>query len=226
MGSTRFPGKSLAEIDGRPILWYLFRQLGFCRLLERRILATSDRPQDEPLAIYAASQGWDCFRGAEADVLLRYHDAAAAFGADGQTVIVRVTGDDIWPDPYLIDAALNLHASLGDLVDAVFTADDGHLPYGAYVETYRFSALRRAHLEAREPYDREHVSPYIKREVDRFPRAEIAISGELAAPPLSIDTPEDLRRNAALLARLAATTEPPYRIHHVVAAAAAEAGQA
>ena len=109
MGPTRFPGKSLAEIAGKPILWYLFRQLSFCRHEVTSILATTDQAEDDPLAAYGESQGWNIFRGSADDVLGRYHDAAVAYGAGPGTVIVRITGDDIFPDPHLIDAALDLH---------------------------------------------------------------------------------------------------------------------
>ena len=202
MGSSRFPGKSLAEIEGRPILWYLFRQLSFCGVPILPILATTDQPLDDPLAAYAHSQGWKVFRGSEGDVLARYHDAALAFGATDKTVIVRVTGDDIFPDPHLIDAAMSLHESFRGLVDCVLTAEDGNLPYGAYVESYTFRALEKAHREAVDPADREHVSLYIKRNRDTFPRVEISVSRPLGGLPLSIDSSLGLQRAKATLSAL------------------------
>jgi spore coat polysaccharide biosynthesis protein SpsF len=217
MGSRRFPGKSLAEIEGRPILWYLFRQLGFVRGA-RAVLATSDVAADDALAEYGRGQGWAVFRGSEADVLARYHGAAAAHGARPETAIVRVTGDDIHPDPNLIEAALALHRAFAGGIAAVITDPDA-LPYGVYVQSCTFAALDRAHLEASDPADREHVFPYILRHPEQFPRLTIAPSQRIPGPALSIDTPDDLERNRRLLARLAAAT-PPYTTADLLAAAA------
>lgn len=221
MGSSRFPGKSLAEIEGRPILWHQFRQLAHCRHETTAVLATTVSALDNPLAAYGESQGWNVFRGDEDDVLARYHDAAVAFGAAADTVVVRLTGDDILPDPRLIDAALDLHDAFKGKFDCVFTADDDSLPYGIDHESYVFSALERAHREAADADDREHVTPYIRRNSAMFPQVEITVSETIPGPPLSIDTPADLERTRELLKRLNARGSGPHRIADIVEAAAA-----
>ena len=218
MGSRRFPGKSLAEIEGRPILWYLFRQLSFVRGA-RAILATGDGAADDRLADYGRTQGWAVFRGSEADVLGRYHGAAGAAGARPETVIVRITGDDIHPDPNLIEAALALHRAFAGRIAAVITAADA-MPYGVYVQSCSFAALARAHREATAPDDREHVFPYILRNPDIFPRLVIAPSQPIEGPALSIDTPDDLERNRRLIGSLA-TIALPYTTADLLAAAGA-----
>ncbi len=220
MGSRRFPGKSMALLKGRPILWYLFRQVAACRLLEKRILATTDLAEDDGLAAFADGEGWQVFRGHPTDVLARYHDAATAFGAAAETNIVRLTGDDIWPDPGLVDAVVGTLESLAGHIDCVCTDRGDRLPYGAAVEAWPFRVLARAHADATDPYDREHVSPYIHKDPSRFPRLELVPSVPLKGISLSIDTPDDLARNDRLLDRLQATAEPPYRLHHILAASA------
>lgn len=218
MGSSRFPGKSMALLDGEPILSHLFRQLSFCRRVARAILATSDRPQDDVLAQYCESQGWDIFRGDEADVLSRYRGAAAAFGATAETPIVRCTGDDIWPDPGILDALVDIYEGTAGSIDCVCTDRGDRFPYGADLELWPFRVLERAHRDATEAHDREHVSPYILRNVDAFPRIELIPSTKLNGISLSIDRPEDLERNARLLANLKTFAEPPYRLRDIVAA--------
>lgn len=220
MGSSRFPGKSLALLDGKPILWYLFRQLSFCRKIERAILATSDRPQDDPLVDYATKEGWNVFRGDEMDVLSRYHGAARAFGAVAETPIVRCTGDDIWPDPGLVDALVDTYESAAPYVDCVCTDRSERMPYGADLELWPFRVLERAVVETFDPYDHEHVSSYILKDPVRFPRIELAISVKMKSVSLSIDRLEDLDRNARLLDRLKTFAEPPYRLSDILRASA------
>ena len=49
MGSTRLPGKSLAEIDGQPILAIMTDQLSHCRMLEKIVFAIPGGSEDDPL---------------------------------------------------------------------------------------------------------------------------------------------------------------------------------
>lgn len=209
----------MALLRGRPMLEYLYDQLAGCRHRIAPVLATTDRPQDDPLAAFAESKGWPVFRGSETDVLGRYHAAAEAFGADPETVIVRHTGDGILPDPNLFDAALDLHAAFAGQVEAVFIGGDtALLPYGVFVESYRFRALDRAHREATDAYDREHVSPYIKRNPELFPCINVQPSRRLDGPSLPIDYPEDRDRIETLLGLLAAQGHPPYSTGEILRA--------
>src|SRR5439155_21451511 len=41
--STRFPGKPLAEIEGKPLIEYVYRRVEKARLISRTAVATDDR---------------------------------------------------------------------------------------------------------------------------------------------------------------------------------------
>lgn len=219
MGSSRFPGKSLAEISGKPILWYLFRQLSYCRAIDRVILATTDQPGDDILAEYAGNQGWESFRGSESDVLARYHGAMTAVGAMPDTGLVRLTGDDILTDPHLVDAVADAYRSHAGFVSLVTTDRNDRLPYGAQVELCSFTALDRAFRETNDPVDREHVFPYIRNNPGIFPAMELVSPVALPPASLSIDRPADLERNALLIGEMLRHTEPPFSLCDVLNAA-------
>lgn len=218
MGSTRFPGKSMADLLGRPILDHMFDQLGFCRYLDGVVLATTDAPLDDPLAEHARRRGWNVFRGHPTDVLGRYYHAAQALGADRDTGIVRLTGDDILPDPCLVDAVAAIFHALGGAVDHVATDRAERFPYGAGVELVSFRALEAAFREATDPSDREHVTPFVRRHGDRFPFVEIRPSLDWGKVSLSIDYPDDLARNQALIRTMSAGTRPPFHLRDILAA--------
>lgn len=220
MGSSRFPGKSLATIAGKPILWYLWRQLSFCRTLDGVILATTDSAKDDPLVEYARSQNWSVFRGSEDDVLDRYYRAAETAGAGPDTGIIRLTGDDILPDPQMVDAVALLYGAMRGRIDHVLTDRQGRLPYGASVELCSFRALGRARAEATEPRHREHVVPYIRSHPELFPSLEMVSSASFASIiSLSIDYPEDLHRNEILIAELERRGPQPWRLTDILAVA-------
>lgn len=221
MGSTRFPGKSMAEIHGRPILSYMMEQLSYCQLADEIVLAIPDGADDDVLANYGKSQNWSIFRGSEDNVLDRYCSAALEFGADEGTGIVRLTGDDILPDPSIVDAVIQLYLSFRGQFDYICTDKARRLPYGAGVEILSFDALQMANKEAVKSHDREHVVPFIKWNPERFPSLELSSSIDISGlVSLSIDTEADLDRNAKLIARLQHQGKPPYRLHEILSAAA------
>ena len=92
MGSSRFPGKVLKPLAGRPVLWHVIHRLKKCVTVTDVAVATSVNSADDPLAEFCAREKVPCIRGSEENVLDRYRQAAQALEAD---VIVRVTGDEI-----------------------------------------------------------------------------------------------------------------------------------
>ncbi|UDL03799.1 cytidylyltransferase domain-containing protein [Marinobacter sp. CA1] len=95
MGSSRLPGKMLAELDGAPLVDHALHRLMMLRRtgeLDAVVLATSNEAADDPLAAHVAERWPDVtlVRGQEQRVLLRFVDAIQRTAAD---VVVRVTGD-------------------------------------------------------------------------------------------------------------------------------------
>ncbi len=219
MGSSRLPGKSLKEIAGHPILWHMYRQIEHCRLLDHILLATSVAAADDVLANYAEKQGWTVFRGSESDVLDRYWKAAQSIGLGPLDAVVRLCGDDILPDPDMVDGVILLYRMLRGRVDYVATNRKGDLPYGSGVELCSFRALDRAARDATTPREREHVTPYIKNNPALFPSLDVIASEVLDATHLAIDKSEDFERNARIIAELSKKTQPPYALHDVITAA-------
>ncbi|OFX08800.1 MAG: hypothetical protein A2516_08570 [Alphaproteobacteria bacterium RIFOXYD12_FULL_60_8] len=201
-------------------------QLTHCRTLDKTILAIPDSAADGVLAAFAEEQGWTVFRGSEDDVLDRYVQAALAHGAKPGDGIVRLTGDDILPDPNLVDGIVLLFKAFGGRFDYVCTDKSGptrppRLPYGSGVELLSFNALKTAHEEAVEPREREHVVPFVKWNPVRFPSLELTTSVDLSNHiSLSIDTPNDLARNAAVITALQQHKPPPYHLADILEVAA------
>src|SRR5512144_571385 len=104
MGSSRLPGKILADIAGQPMLQRVFVRTARAATLEETIFATTTDPSDDPVAEYCDFSGIPFARGSLYDVLDRYYQAAKQTRAD---VIVRITADCPVIDPALIDDAVN-----------------------------------------------------------------------------------------------------------------------
>ena len=75
MGSSRLPGKILANLVGKPLLHHVVQRVGASSLVEDVIIATTDQPQDDAIAEFSERSGLKCFPGSEQDVLDRVYQA-------------------------------------------------------------------------------------------------------------------------------------------------------
>lgn len=165
MGSTRLPGKALADIGGKPVLGRVIDRLELCdEDLGRIIVATSAKAADNAIADLCLLLGVDCYRSSEHDVLNRFYRAAVHHQAsEPDDVIVRITADCPLLCPDLLAATIRLlRATEADYVGAAGA------PVGFGQEAFTFAALERAWLEATLPEDREHVVTYIEGQPDEF----------------------------------------------------------
>lgn len=198
MTSTRLPGKAMVDIAGRPLTDWILDRARQCTRFDDVLLACPAGPEDDPLeSRYAARCA--VYRGSLHNVLDRFWNAARLAGAD---IIVRVTGDNPLLDPAVMDAAVT--AFIGRDVDYASTAD---CPLGIGAEVFTFDALDRAHREATEPYQQEHVTPYLYESPGRFRTTSLDVSAFRfglghASVRLTVDTTDDLELVRELYLRL------------------------
>lgn len=99
--STRFPGKALAEIDGRPMIQHVYERTAQSKLVSRVIVATDDlRIADAVTLIGGETVMTSINHETGTD---RLAEVAAGLDAD---IIVNVQGDEPLIDPAMIDLAL------------------------------------------------------------------------------------------------------------------------
>ncbi|TWB64114.1 cytidylyltransferase domain-containing protein [Nitrospirillum viridazoti] len=202
MGSTRLPGKVMLTVAGRTLLAHQVERLRRATLVDEVVVATSDRAADDAIADQCRVLGVACFRGSEHDVLDRFCRAALAHHAD---VAVRVTGDCPLIDPGLIDQLLTLFLAANPPLDHA-SVDIGYYPRGLDAEAISMTALQAAWQEAREPFEREHVTPFIYRRPDRFRLGSLPPAGpapvEMGPQRWCVDTVEDFQLVRRLLETL------------------------
>ncbi len=199
MSSTRLPGKVLAPILGQPMIARHAERLRRSQRIDQLLVATSLDPSDDPLAQACAANGLDVFRGDLNDVLGRFCGALAAYPA--ATAVIRLTADCPLADWTVIDELVaRHHAENADYTSNTFP--ERTYPHGLDAEVIRPEALLRAHRETTDPYDREHVTPFLYRRPQ-----EHRIAGQTRAPSLAhlrwtVDFPEDLAFVRSAYARL------------------------
>jgi glutamate-1-semialdehyde aminotransferase/spore coat polysaccharide biosynthesis protein SpsF (cytidylyltransferase family)/predicted dehydrogenase len=187
MGSSRLPGKSLAEIENRPMLWHVIRRVKRATLVDRVVVATSTASADDAIEKMCQENGVPCHRGSENDVLDRYYHAARAEKA---AQVVRITADCPLIDPELIDRVVR-RFQRGDL-DYASNAMVRSYPDGLDTEIFSFSALERAWHDATKASEREHVTPYLRSEKFRTANVETDSMSLYPHYRWTVDEVEDL----------------------------------
>jgi spore coat polysaccharide biosynthesis protein SpsF len=194
MGSTRLPGKILETICGKPLLQHVVERIKKVQTIDEIVIATTTSEKDTILTGEAITmEGASIFRGSEEDVLERYYRAAQKVGAE---VIVRITADCPLIDPVIIDAMVGsyLKKSTGDnSVDYLSNTLVRTFPRGLDAEVFSFEVLERAFNEAKEEYQREHVTPYIWQNPEIFTLECFKNEEDLSFHRWTVDEEEDLR---------------------------------
>ena len=188
LGSTRFPGKILADICGKPLIWHVVERLRWSKSVVEIVLATTINKGDDDLFKWAQDNQIKVFRGSEDDVLARYYHAACEFSA---SEILRVTADDPFKDPDIIDNVYDLFQR--NQLDFAYNNKPPTFPEGLDTEIFSFSAIRKAFNESADPYEREHVTQYFYRHPELFRQNNYSFSQDLSHLRWTIDNPEDFQ---------------------------------
>lgn len=188
MGSTRLPGKVLMDICGQTMLEHVVRRTQKARLIDEVVVATTPHQSDLPVVEECRRLNVACFLGSEDDVLDRYNRAAEAHAAD---VVVRITSDCPLIDPAESDRVVR--AFLDCRPDYASNVLRRTYPRGLDTEVMPAATLAHAWLEARESYERVHVTPYIYGHPETFTLLSVTGSEDNSGHRWTVDAPEDLQ---------------------------------
>ena len=121
--SSRFPGKPLALIHGRPMFWHVMQRAARCPLVGTVALATDDeriRKAAQDLGMQALMTGRDHASGTD-----RVLEAARMLGASPDSVVVNVQGDEPALNPEMLTELIRPFenpavqvTTLGHVIDA------------------------------------------------------------------------------------------------------------
>lgn len=163
VGSTRLPSKILKEIGGISLLQIHLERLKKSRYGDNLVVATTFEDGVEQIIKIANSVQVAYYQGDTDDVLGRFYNAVKDRNPD---YIVRVTSDCPLLDPVLMDEIIqlavynNLDYTTNTLIEA--------FPDGQDVEVIKWSALKKSWIETTLNSDREHVTPYVRKNSSFF----------------------------------------------------------
>jgi spore coat polysaccharide biosynthesis protein SpsF len=218
LGSTRLPGKVLLPLGGRPLLERMLERVQAAHLIDEAVVATTTFATDEPIREVARDARVRCVSGHPTDLVDRHLEAARATGAD---VVVKIPSDCPLVDPRVIDAVVGFFRRHGGRHDLVSNLLPPTWPDGNDVEVVRRDALEAAWREADRPFEREHTTPFIWDQPERFRLANVAAS-QWSRPELprthrlTLDYAEDYRVIRAVFEALHENGAAPFSVEDVV----------
>lgn len=193
LNSSRLPGKALMTIGGMPLIELVARRAS--RDGHEVVVATSEEQYDTRIFDHLARVDIPAMRGSLDDVLGRFVEATKDMDDDDR--VVRLTGDNPVGDSSLID----------ELVEAMDAGgyeygrnDVSHMPEGLGCEVFRVRDLRRAAASTSDPYDREHVTPWLRRNVKTLDFVPAANPGDPERFRCTVDVLSDYDRVCRLFA--------------------------
>ncbi len=192
MGSTRLPGKVLADLAGAPMLQRQLERVNRAHTLDTVVVATSINEIDDPIAQLCEQLNVACYRGDLNDVLARFVGVIDEFNPE---VVVRITADCPLISPAVIDSVVNtFFESAGDytICDYASNTLEPTFPDGVDVEVVRASALRELARVSTDPHEREHVTLGIYRRPEQFVLRNFTGDSDLSDLRWTVDSTEDL----------------------------------
>ncbi|AWZ48175.1 acylneuraminate cytidylyltransferase [Clostridiaceae bacterium 14S0207] len=187
-GSTRLPGKVLKQICGKSILQHDIERIKLVKSINEIIVATSNLTRDDIIEAEVKKCGISVSRGSEEDVLSRYYYAAKQNKAD---IVVRITSDCPLIDMDITNDIIKLYLNNFKTCDYVSNTLERTFPRGLDVEVFSFDVLEKAFNESVLLRDREHVTPYIWDNPEKFRIKQF--KGDINYSDLrwTVDTKED-----------------------------------
>jgi spore coat polysaccharide biosynthesis protein SpsF len=195
MTSVRFPGKSMALLNGKPVLQHVIERALQIRgekgiPIDYVIVAVPDTEDSEPMIQLAEKLGVKNFCGDENDVLARYHSAARCFNLD---IILRITADCPYFNPYVSSEVLQL--LLWRKLDYCSNCYPKRTyPKGYDTEAFTYDCLDAAFQLATTDEQKEHVTTWMVENLSKLNTACVAQHKNKSHLDLCVDNPEDIER--------------------------------
>jgi len=195
MASKRLPGKVLKDFFGAPMIKMILDRISKSKKINKIIVAITDNPIDNILNDWLINNSYKVFRGNENDVLERFYKCSKFYNSED---IVRITADDPFKDHHIIDEMIDLYYDSPEL-DYLSNSIYPSFPEGLDIEIFSFEALSIAYKNAKMKSEREHVTPYIWKNPNKFNIANFKSHIDLSSWRMTVDRAEDLEFMNALM---------------------------
>ena len=189
--STRLPNKVLLPLASKALFLRQVERIMASRLKGTLVVATTTHKEDDAIENICEREGLHCYRGSSDDLLDRHYQAAKFLKAD---IVVKIPSDCPLIDPDIIDKVISAFLKSERLFDYVSNLHPASYPDGNDVEVIAMEALSLAWRNAARALEREHTTPYLWENPDKFSIGNVRLDGDTdysMSHRWTIDYPED-----------------------------------
>lgn len=158
IGSSRFPKKIIQKLGNKTLIEHHLDRLLKVKGADEVIVATTREPGIEYLINILNKKKVGVYQGSTNNVLDRFYNAVKGKNPD---YVVRVTSDCPLVDPKLIEEVIAF--TIQNDLDYGANVLEELFPDGQDVEVIKLSALHKTFMEATLNSDKEHVTPFTRR---------------------------------------------------------------
>lgn len=165
IGSSRLPGKVMLPLAGKPLILRMYERVSYSRYVSKIIIAITEDESDNQLFKLCKQNNLNVFRGNSLDLLDRHYKAAKE---NNPEVVIKIPSDCPLIDPEIIDKVILYYINSKEKYDFVSNLHPASYPDGNDVEVMNFKSLENAWINAKKDFEREHTTPYIWENPDKF----------------------------------------------------------
>jgi spore coat polysaccharide biosynthesis protein SpsF (cytidylyltransferase family) len=210
MGSSRFPGKSLAPFPEMPLLDLFIKRIKQSKKIDQLVLISpSDAPNDV-LGLYAKLNSIEFYNEHqdENDLVGRFYYSAKKYNAD---YIVRLCADNPFVHASEVDRLVDAISDRGDDFISNCTPQMGNgYPDGIGAEIFSLNNLEKVQTSVSNLYLREHVHLAFEESGNKINFSTIPCPKEFSFPWMVLDVNTEVEYNF-LLRLLKETGVDPFR---------------
>ncbi|WP_337865631.1 glycosyltransferase family protein [Ignavibacterium sp.] len=164
-GSSRLPGKVLMPLAEAPLIVRMVERVMISELAGKVVVAITDESSDDILEKICKENNFLFYRGSRDDVLDRHYQASKILNAEA---VVKIPSDCPLIDAKIIDKVIGFFIEHSSEFDFVSNLHPATYPDGNDVEIMHFSILEDAWKNAKRKLEREHTTPYIWENPEKF----------------------------------------------------------
>ena len=189
MNSKRLPGKVLADVKGKPIIWHIYNRLKEIPNISQIVISTTDKSTDEPLKRFAEGEKIAYFAGSEDDLLDRIYKTGCEFECD---VLVKINADCPLIDYKLIKDGIDRFYSSQEKPDLVTNCLEETFPEGMQFGVFNFQTIKKMWSSVKGNFWREYFYRFMLENKDKFFIINIKNQKDNSDVRWTLDEQEDL----------------------------------
>lgn len=189
MGSTRLPGKVLADIEGKPLIWHIYNRLQKISTISEIIISTTTKLKDKPLIEFAKKEKISYYAGSEDDLIDRIYKTGEKFDCD---IIVKINADCPLIDINMIENGIKKFLTSKRKPDLVTNCVEETFPEGMQYAIFNFKTLENLWNTLNEGFWREFFYRFMIENQNKYFIINLKNNKDLSKLRWTVDYEEDL----------------------------------